>query len=249
MENNEVLNTINSHRSIRKFTKQKLTSDEIEKLIQAASRTSNSMSEQQYSIISVTDPKKLAKLGEITLHHLPDNAGHFLLFIADQHRNAEIIKHHNPDANLEALHSADKFLASVHDVDLSVQSTLLAAESMGLGGTIMGSIYNNPKEIIKMFNLPKLTFPVLGLAIGHPDEKPDLKPRINTELMHSENTYKEPDMDLVKKFDKKINQYYKSRNKNQRDTNFFKNIWSDISKGDYRKDLLPTIKEQGFLIN
>lgn len=244
---NEVLKTIQNHRSIRDFTDEKLTDEEVNILVNAAQRTSNSMSEQQYSIISVTDPKKLARLGEITLHHLPDKAGHFFLFIADQHRNAQIIKHHKPDANLEALHSADKFLASVHDVDLAVQNTLLTAESMGLGGTIMGSIYNNPKEIIKMFNLPELTFPVLGLSIGHPASTPDLKPRINNQLIHFENGYQEPDMQIVGKFDKTLNEYYKNRKGSKRDTNFFKNIWSDISKGNYRKDLLPAIKSQGFL--
>src|SRR5699024_5190710 len=37
---------------------------------------------------------------------------------------------------------------------------------------------NDPQKIIEVLNLPKMTFPVLGLQIGIPDQEPQLKPRL-----------------------------------------------------------------------
>ena len=66
---NPTLTTLLNHRSIRHFTDEKLTAEEVITLVDAAQHTPTSTFSQQYSIISVTDPQKLATLGNITGHH------------------------------------------------------------------------------------------------------------------------------------------------------------------------------------
>ena len=46
---------------------------------------------------------------------------------------------------------------------------------MGLGGVILGSVKNDPIELIRVLDLPKMTFPLLGLQVGIPDQDPQLK--------------------------------------------------------------------------
>ena len=46
---------------------------------------------------------------------------------------------------------------------MAAQNMITAAESMGLGVVPLGSIKNEPQKIIEVLNLPKMTFPVLGL--------------------------------------------------------------------------------------
>jgi len=87
---NPTLNTLLDHRSIRQFTGEKLTAAEVETLVDAAQHAATSTFSQQYSIISVTDPKKLAILGEITGHHWLEKAGHYFLMVADQYRNEQL---------------------------------------------------------------------------------------------------------------------------------------------------------------
>ena len=42
---------------------------------------------------------------------------------------------------------------------------------------------------MQALELPKLTFPVLGLLVGHPDQEPGQKPRMPLSVMTAENTY------------------------------------------------------------
>lgn len=60
---NETIKTMVNHRTIRKFTDQKLTDDQIQQIIQAASFGSTSSYLMAYSIIGVTDPEKKSSFG------------------------------------------------------------------------------------------------------------------------------------------------------------------------------------------
>ena len=59
----------------------------------------------------------------------------------------------------------------------------------GLGAVLLGSINNQPKELIKVLDLPKMTYPVLGIQIGIPDQDPQLKPRLPLDKIVFENEY------------------------------------------------------------
>jgi len=208
---NPTLATLLNHRSIRQFTAEKLTTAEITTLVDAAQHTPTSTFSQQYSIISVTDPQKLAALGDITGHHWLEKSGHFFLFLADQYRNSQLVT--ATPATIANLHSTDKFLASIFDASIAVEAMVVAGESMGLGSTIMGSVLNDAPRLIDLFHLPELTFPVFGLAMGHPAETPERKPRIPQELMHFTNDYQPlaADSTPLTTYNQVITDYYLKR--------------------------------------
>ncbi|MHA8111344.1 nitroreductase family protein [Lactobacillaceae bacterium Melli_B4] len=245
---NPVLNQLLNHTSIRKYKNQKLTDEQINTLLQASQQASTSQFEQQFSIISVTDPTKLQVIADVTSFNFVKDAGHYFLFVADQHRNEQIIKSIDPNADTSNLHSTDKLLASIHDVDFAMQAMLTAAESMGLGGVVMGSIYNDPSKIIDNFKLPELTFPVLGLALGIPDEQPEVKPRITSTLLHFDNEYDQHiNSNTLENYDQKVAQYYQNRSTNNRQDTFTHHLLSDLHNNPIRPDILPSLKQQGFL--
>ena len=64
-----------------------------------------------------------------------------------------------------------------------------AAYSLGLGCVILGSLLNDVPALIDLLNLPEYTYPVLGLAIGKPDQDPALKPRMPRSMQFFENEY------------------------------------------------------------
>ena len=74
---------------------------------------------------------------------------------------------------------------------------------------------NNITDLIELLKLPKYTYPVLGLAIGKPDQSPELKPRMDSSMQFFENEYPSSDDVLLEKlaeFDERVHKYYDLRN-------------------------------------
>ena len=245
---NPTLATLMAHRSVRRFTDEKLTAEEITTLVTAAQHAPTSTFSQQYSLLSVTDPAKLAVLSDITGHHWLEHAGHFFIFLVDQYRNQVLAPQTATTA--QNLHSTDKLLAGIFDATIATEAMVTAGESLGLGSTIMGSILNDVPRLIQLFELPELTFPVLGLAIGHPAEQPEQKPRLPQALMHFENTYRPltaTDPQLVA-YDALLSRYYQQRTANQREETFTHHIATELSRDpQQRAGILTALKQQGFL--
>ncbi|MDT6979243.1 NADPH-dependent oxidoreductase [Levilactobacillus zymae] len=247
---NPTLATLLAHRSIRRFTAEKLTPEEITTLVTAAQHAPTSTFSQQYSILSVTDPAKLAVLGEITGHHWLESAGHYFIFLVDQSRNQNLVP--QTATTTANLHSTDKLLAGIFDATIATEAVVTAGESLGLGSTIMGSILNDVPRLIQLFDLPELTFPILGLAIGHPAEHPEHKPRLPQELMHFENTYRPitaTDPQVVA-YDALLAHYYQQRTTNQREETFTHHLATELSRDpQQRAGILAALQQQGFLTN
>ncbi|EEI72261.1 NADPH-dependent oxidoreductase [Lentilactobacillus hilgardii] len=246
---NPIIEQLLAHRSIRQFKDKTLTNHQIHELIEAAQHASTSTFSQQYSIISVTDQRILSEFAEITGHPWLLKSSHYFVMIADQYRNLQIARKANADPFV--LHTTDKFLAAVFDASIATENVMVAAESMGLGATIMGSILNDSKRVIDLLGLPELTFPLLGIAIGYPADQPELKPRLPQEEVHFVNQYQlRSDKTQLKQYDQLLSDYYRSRGSNNRVETFSHHIVSELGIGHHvRADLLSNIKSQGFLIS
>ena len=247
---NNILTLLMQHRSIRHYTDQPLTQTEVSTLVTAAQHAATSTFAQQYSIISITDPAIKQELGTITGHHWLEKSGHYFMLVADQHRNLKIAEKANADTTI--LRSFDKFLASTFDVAIAAEAIVTAGESMGLGSTIMGSILNHTQRVINLLNLPELTFPLLGIAIGHPAEQPDLKPRLPQPLMHFSNQYALPaDFDTqLAAYDATTAAYYANRNSHLKQTTFSQHIVQELNRDpQLRAELIAVIKKQGFNVD
>ncbi|WP_367295883.1 nitroreductase family protein [Levilactobacillus yonginensis] len=245
---NPTLTTLQSHRSIRKFTSEPLSEAEVTTLIDAAQHAATSTFSQQYSIISVTDPAKLAALAEITGHHWLEKAGHYFVMVADQYRNQCLSL--NDDTTQANLHSLDKLLAGIFDASIATEAIVTAGESLGLGSTIMGSILNDVPRLINLLDLPKLTLPVLGIAIGHPAEQPEQKPRLPQQLMHFTNGYHTLSSTdrALQAYDQLVADYYHQRETHQRDETFTHHIATELSRDpQQRAGILIGIHQQGWL--
>ncbi len=244
---NSILPQLFNHRSIRQFTTEPLTADEVTTLVKAAQHAPTSTFSQQYSLLSITDSTLKHAIGDITGHHWLESAGHYFIVIADQYRNRQLAQQAGVDPAI--LHSTDKFLASVFDAAIATENIVIAGESMGLGSTIMGSILNDAGRLIELLHLPELTFPLLGIAIGHPEHTPDLKPRLPEPLVHFTNQYQLPenfDNQLVD-YDAQLAAYYQNRDSHRRTETFSHHITAELSRDPkVRAELATLIGQQGF---
>lgn len=246
---NPTIQTILNHRSIRKFKNKKLDSSTVSTLIDAARHTSSSNFMQSYSIISVNEPSLKQKIAAICNQDYVAESGHLFIMLVDQHRNQTIAKENG--VNTDVLHSMDRFLVGVSDALLASQNIMIAAESMGLGGVFLGSILNEADQIIDLLQLPKLTFPILGIALGYPDQNPQLKPRLPKDMMHFKDRYPvyENLNEKLKDYDEIVHQYYDLRDANRRVDYFTKQISDGMNrKHPGRMKLLQHIQKQGFML-
>ncbi|MEB1807094.1 MAG: oxygen-insensitive NADPH nitroreductase [Bacillaceae bacterium] len=240
---NSTIETILNHKSIRKFQERSLTKEQIETIVKSAQAASTSSFIQAYSIIGVKDQQKKEKLAELAGNqaYVAQN-GHFFVFCADLHRH-ELISEMEAKDFSGALESTEKFMVSLIDTGLAAQNASIAAESMGLGIVYIGGIRNNLEEVCQLLNVPKKVIPLFGLAVGYPDQSPDVKPRLPLEHIYHENSYNENNSvlkDQLKDYNELISSYYEKRTSGKRKDTWTEQMAQMLSnpKRQYMKDFI-----------
>ena len=244
---NQTIEVMLNHKSIRKFKDKKIDQEIINTLVDVARHTSSSNFMQSYSIISVNNIEKKQAIANISNQQYIAASGHLFIMVVDQNRNMQIAKENNQDT--EVLASFDRFLIGASDALLASQNILTAAESLGLGGVVLGSILNQVDQLIDILELPEYVFPILGIAIGYPDQEPQLKPRLPQSIMHFEDSYKvqENIIQDLEVYDDIVHQYYDLRDENKRVDKFTQQITQGMNmKIPGRMKLLELLRKQGF---
>jgi hypothetical protein len=172
-----------------------------------------------------------------------------LIFVVDQFRNNRIAK--EKGAETENAADMDRFFQGFTDACLALQNVANAAEAMGLGVMYLGSILNDSARICELLKLPELTFPVLGLGIGYPNQNPQLKPRFENRLRVFENSYRVFDsyLEEIKEYDREMTTYYDLRNANRRVDSFSDQVVAKLNVAmPNRQGILEVIRRQGFKV-
>jgi nitroreductase len=245
---NEMIKKQLSHRTIREFKSEPLDEKIIETLMEVARRTATSNGMQSTSIIRVTDLEIKRQIAEICKQEYILRVPVLLVFVADCYRNMRIA--HDKGCFEESAGDMDRFFQAVTDTCLAAQNVVNAAESLDLGALYLGSTLNDAQKLIEVLNLPKLTFPVVGLGLGIPNQNPSLKPRMSNELKIFENSYKIFDnyLEQISDYDEEMQTYYDLRNINQRVDSFSNQIISKLTTANpKRQEILNVVKDQGFV--
>ncbi|MFB0972579.1 MAG: NADPH-dependent oxidoreductase [Tissierellia bacterium] len=224
MEN--LIKRVNDHRTIREFTDQKVSEENLNIIFDSIMRTATSTGMQMASIIHVTDPEKKLEISKVCNQEYVARAPELLIFIVDNYRNNRIIKDTGQIVDRES--DVDTFFQGYSDAILMAQNAMNIIESMGMGAVYLGSILNNPEKIIEILNLPPLTFPVLGIGFGYPNQEPQLKPRLDKKYRIFENEYKifNDYSEELKDYDQEMTSYYDLREGNKRSDSFFNQVVS-----------------------
>lgn len=246
-ELNETIKRQLEHRTIREFKDEKVPGEVFLQLIEVARRTATSTGMQACSIIRVTDLEIRKRIAEVCKQEYVARAPELLIFIVDQYRNYRISKEKN--CSQESAKDMDRFFSGFTDACITAQNIVNAAESMGLGTVYLGSVLNDSEKMCEILSLPELTFPVVGLGIGYPNQNPQLKPRMDMSLRVFENGYTVFDdyLDEIKEYDKEMRTYYDLRDANRRVDSFSDQVVARlVSASPKRQEMLNAIEKQGF---
>ncbi len=235
------------HRTIREFKDEELEEEIFDQLMEVARRTASSTGMQASSIIRVTDQAVKKEIADVCNQEYVARAPELLIFIVDQRRNYQILK--EKDACIDNIRTMNHFFASYTDTCLMAQNVVNAAESLDLGTVYLGSILNDSSKMCEILDLPELTFPVLGLGIGYPNQTPQLKPRMDMNLRVFENKYKTYSnfLDEIEDYDDEMTNYYDLRDANRRVDCFSDQVVTRYKSSPIkRQEMLKAIRNQGF---
>ena len=141
-------------------------------------------------------------------------------------------------------------LPAVEDALLAAQNVVVAAESMGLGTVYLGSILADPRPVVKALELPELTFPIVGLLVGHPDQEPGQKPRMPLSVVTAKNTYPrvESYSETLADYDREVTEYYDLRSGSRLES-FSHLVATNIGVGGaHVSPIMEVLNEQGLCL-
>ena len=246
-----MLNLLNQHRTIRKFTEQQIAPELLNKLLETACRASNTGNIQAYSIIVTTDNELKKQLAPAHFNQpMIIQAPVVLTFCADFNRFTKWCEQRNADPGYDNFQS---FMTTAIDTLIAAQTFCIAAESVGLGICYLGTTTYNAREIIDTLKLPKLVVPITTITVGYPDGLPDQTDRLPLEAVVHHETYKDFNKEQIDNLYalKENSDFYKQfvlENKKETLAQVFTDIRYSKNNNEFFSDkFLTVLKEQGFL--
>ena len=259
---NPVIDLMTRHVSVRHFdTSRPLPEGTLEMMIASAQSAPTSSNFQSWSVIVVRDPEKKQKMMELCDNQaFVGQAPLFLAFCADTYRHKYVTSKQGYKFGSDYL---ELLLVSTIDSALAAQNAALAAESMGLGCCMVGAIRNKAREVAQLLELPKGVYATIGLAVGYPARKNDVRPRLPQSVVVHEDKYS------TEHYDRELEAY--DRRMAQTDTYVGRRVripgvtpepdqdtghygWLEhtarrMARGnEFRRDLAPFLQEHGFVL-
>ncbi len=177
---NEALKTIQARRSVRTFTKDDVTDEQVKVLLHAANQAPSAHNQQAWRFIVLRGDKKneLAQLVTAQSASLPKPAAALLRMGAKSILSApvviavantgDLIRHGTDLFKVEKELAHDFFRTmEIQSSAAAVQNILLAATSLGLGTVWLGILYLIKDEVLRFLGEPEGEFMAV-VPVGHP---------------------------------------------------------------------------------
>lgn len=162
------MDTIFKRRSIRQYTDENITSEQLELLLRAGMAAPSAHNKQPWEFIVVNERENLN-------------------YLADNHPYAKMLKK-APLCIIVCGNKEKQPLEGfyVQDCSAAIQNILLQAQDMGLGSVWIGlHPYEELMDVIRnKFNVPENVVPIAMISIGHPAEEKREITRYKEEMIH-----------------------------------------------------------------
>lgn len=239
-----VIDLFTSHKSERSFTDQPVSEEILDLILSTAYRAPTSVNSQQVSVVVSRDPAKRAKIAEIAGGQpWIIKAPVFVTFVLDMYKTqlgmAQVGTEQIAHQSIESL------ISGTTDVGIALGSVMAAARAEGLGIVPIGGIRRDVEAMIDLLQLPPLTFPVAGIAIGYVDQPSHQKPRLPiASFRHNEHYTTTHLPEQITTYNQEITQHWQAINRADGQS------WSESLSGYYSRiyfpNVLAAIHKQGF---
>ena len=161
---------INTRRSIRKYSKQEVTIDQIKEILAFAMQAPSARNQQPWHFLVVEAKEQLDQLAQSTpSYRFVNQASKVIVFLTDK-------------TNLTAPNMYPQ------DLSAAIQNALLAARSMGIGTCWCGTYPYAARmdSVASILSIPSQYEPFAVVAVGYPENTDDFKyiNRFDEERIH-----------------------------------------------------------------
>jgi len=159
MKTLDVFEAIKGRKSIRAFTSEEVSEEEVERLIDAARRAPSAGNIQPWEFVIVRDVEIKRRLSMAALdQRFIEEAPVVIVVCANEMQSGW------------GYGSRGVTLYCLQDTAAATQNMLLAAYALGLGTCWVGAF--REEEVKRVLNTPRGVRPVAIVPVGHPAEKP-----------------------------------------------------------------------------
>jgi nitroreductase len=154
MKTNDIINTITSRRSIRKYTKDPVTGDTILAILEAGLWAPSGLNNQPWAFVIIREREIKKKLSTLTQYSR-------IIIECDV---CICVFYDKPEG-----YNRDKDAMSI---GACIQNMLLAAYSLGIGSVWLGEILNRKSEVSSLLAIGDDHELMAVIALGHPAQSP-----------------------------------------------------------------------------
>jgi FMN reductase (NADPH) len=175
---NAFLCLMHDHRSVRSFVPDaEIPAAHERAFITAAQRAPTSCNLQTYAFLSIKNRALRTSLSDLAGGNSSVvEAGLFLIVCVDLHKMEIVAK--KTGYRYHQAQFLESFLMAAIDASLAAENAALAAESLGYGVCMIGSLRSRAEEVWKILDLPEKVFPLFGMTVGVPSKRNPVKPRL-----------------------------------------------------------------------
>jgi Nitroreductase len=162
------MNAVFGRRSIRKYTDQKITMEQIDRLLRAAFAAPSAGNRQSWQFIVIDDRDILNSITKVHPHSQMLNEAALAIVVCG-------------DTSVELYPG---YFAQ--DCSAAVENILITATDMGLGSVWLG-VYprtDRVQDITELFKLPEGIVPFSIISLGYPAEKKEPSDRYDENKIH-----------------------------------------------------------------
>jgi len=250
---NKTLSDILSHRSCRFYKPDPIPEELLLTLFATAFSAPSKSDLQQACVIRIENKVKQKRIAELSPYtRWTAKAPVFMVWCGDSRRIRRLCEWRgHPFAN----DHLDSFMNAAVDAGIAMQTFIIAAESVGLGCCPVSEIRDQIVPLSVELELPKWVFPVAGLCVGWPAEKPRISLRLPLQTTIHLNRYDDSELvEQVTNYDHRRESIDQTPPERQRMVEKYgissEYGWSENRTRQYaipaRTDFGQYIREQGF---
>jgi nitroreductase len=149
----DILEGLQTRRSIRTYTDQPVTREQLREIIRLGTMAPSGMNNQPWRFVTIKSKETLQKLAQLTKYsHIIGKAAACIAVFVDKKAMYHEVKDHQ-------------------SMGACIQNLLLASHGMGLGAVWLGEILKSAKEVRELCGLSNDMELMAVIALGHPAEK------------------------------------------------------------------------------